>query len=112
MDPNDHQKLNIWALPKVTELRLVLLTLDATVGIGQLILDCVEDANRQAMRLRDARIEGLSAYLFTFGQSKARYGLQLYYPGLSGGALPPYEPMEELTLEQVIDQLCMHFELI
>ncbi len=111
MHPNDHRKLNIWALPKVAELRLVLLTLEQSVDIGRLILDGVDEGHRQALRLQDAQIEGLSAYLFTFGQSKARYGLQLTYPGLLAGELPPYEPMEELTLEQVVDRLCMHFEL-
>ncbi len=114
MNPNAHQSLNIWALPKAAELRLVLLAMKETVGIGRLILDCAENtenSNRQALLLCDAQIEGLSAYLFTFGQSKERYGLQLNYPALSAGALPPYEPMEELTLKQVIDQLCMHFEL-
>jgi hypothetical protein len=103
--------MNIWALPKATELRLVLLTLKESVGIGRLILDCAENSNRQALLLCDAQIEGLSAYLFTFGQSMERYGLQLNYPSLSAGSFPPYEPMEELTLKQVIDQLCMHFEL-
>ncbi|MEJ2455104.1 MAG: hypothetical protein P8103_13240 [Candidatus Thiodiazotropha sp.] len=112
MNPNAHQSLNIWALPKAAELRLVLLTMQETVSIGRLILDCAENPNRQALLLCDAQIEDLSAYLFTFGQSKERYGLQLNYPALSPGALPPYEPMEELTLKQVIDQLCMHFELV
>lgn len=103
--------MNIWALPKATELRLVLLTLRESVDIGRLFLEGVEDNNRQALLLCDSQIEGLSAYLFTYGQSRERYGLQLNYPGLPAGTLPPYEPMEELTLGQVIEQLCMHFEL-
>lgn len=104
-------EMNIWALPKAVELRLLLLTLRETAGIGRLILDCDDDTNRQALLLCDAQIEGLSAYLFTYGQSKERYGLQLNYPGLMNGTLPPYGLMEELTLQQVIEQLCMHFEL-
>lgn len=85
--------------------------LEQSVGIDRLILDAAAEGHRQALHLQDMQIEGLSAYLFTFGQSEARYGLQLIYPGLLAGELPPYEPMEELTLEQVIEQLCMHFEL-
>lgn len=103
--------MNIWAIPKAAELRLVLLTLRETAGIDRLILDRCDDANRQALLLCDAQIKDLSAYLFTYGQPRERYGLQLNYPGLMNGTLPPYGPMEELTLEQVIDQLCMHFEL-
>jgi hypothetical protein len=112
---HEHQRspveTNIWALPKAAELRLVLLTLKETVDIGRLILDCSDDTNRHALRLCDAQIAGLSAYLFTYGQSRQRYGLQLNYPGLAVGTLPPYGPMEALTLKQVIEQLCLHFEL-
>ena len=103
--------MNIWALPKATELRLLLLSLDQAVGISRLTLDCVDDSNHQAVRLCDAHIEGLNAYLYTYGQSEARYGLQLHYPTQLGGTMPPYDPMEELTLEQVVELLCMHFEL-
>jgi hypothetical protein len=46
-----------------------------------------------------------------YGQSEARYGLQLHYPMQLTGTTPPYSPMVELTLEQFIDLLCMHFEL-
>jgi hypothetical protein len=102
--------MNIWALPKAAELRLVLLMLDQRVGISRLLLDQMAD-HHQALHLSDAHIEGLNAYLFTYGQSEARYGLQLYYPAQPVGAMPPYDPMEELTLEQVVDLLSMHFEL-
>jgi hypothetical protein len=103
--------MNIWAMHKAVELRLVLLTLKETVAISRLILDCADETNYQALLLCDAEIEGLSAYLFTYAQSRKRYGLQLNYPSLMGGDLSPYAPMEELRLEQVIDQLCMHFDL-
>lgn len=103
--------MNIWALPKVAELRLVLLTLDQTVAIGGLMLDDADAQNRQALRLYDAQTDGLSAYLYTYGQSEACYGLQLHYPAQLAGTMPPYDPMEELTLERVVDLLCMHFEL-
>ncbi len=102
--------MNIWALPKATELRLVLLTLDQQVDISRLVLDQTDD-HSQALRLFDTQIEGLSAYLYIYGQSETCYGLQLDYPSQLDGSMPPYNPMENLTLEQVIDLLCMHFEL-
>jgi hypothetical protein len=37
--------------------------------------------------------------------------LELHYPTQLPGEASPYGAIEELTLEQVIDQLCMHFEL-
>ena len=70
--------MNIWALPKVAELRLVLLTLDQQVGLGGLFLDDKGEQNRRALRLNDPAIPGLSAYLYTYGQPDQRYGLELH----------------------------------
>jgi hypothetical protein len=103
--------MNIWALPKAAELRLVLLTLDQYVDITRLKIDLARDCHRQALHLCDTHAEGLSAYLYIYGQSDNRYGLQLDYPTQLSGVVQPYDPIEELTLEQVADLLCMHFEL-
>ncbi len=111
MNPQSQDKLNIWALPKVTALRLLLLTLDEAVDIGHLSVDHISENNRQALYLSDHRIEGLSAYLFTYAQAEKRYGLELIYPSQSGGTLAPYRPLEGLSLDQTIEQLCLHFDL-
>ncbi|MET0027237.1 MAG: hypothetical protein ABW101_06330 [Candidatus Thiodiazotropha sp.] len=111
MNTQSHDKLNIWALPKVTALRLLLLTLDGAVDIGHLSVDQIGENNREALYLSDHRIEGLSAYLFTYAQTEKHYGLELIYPSQSGGSMAPYLPLEGLTLEQAIEQLCLHFDL-
>ncbi|MEJ2395280.1 MAG: hypothetical protein P8045_15685 [Candidatus Thiodiazotropha sp.] len=98
-------------MPKTPALRLALIALEQRVSIDHLIIDCSSDSHHQALSLRHAEIGGLTAYLYTYAQSEKRYGLELYYPTQLPGEASPYGPMEELPLEQVIDQLCMHFEL-
>jgi hypothetical protein len=98
-------------MPKSPALRLVLIALEQRVSIDQLIIDYSSDFHHQALSLRHAEIIGLNAYLYTYAQSEKRYGLELHYPTQLPGEASPYGPMEELPLEQVIDQLCMHFEL-
>ena len=88
-----------------------MLALNHEVGIEGLTIDNTEEANTQALRLYDRHIEGLSAYLYTYAQPVNRYGLELSFPGQLTGETPPYRPMEALNLEQVIDQLCLHFDL-
>lgn len=103
--------MNIWALPKAMELRLLLLTLDQSVDIGRLKIDCAGESDHQAIHLCDSANKGLNAYLYTYGQSEGRYGLQLHYPMQQNGASSPYDPLEELTLEQVVEHLFVHFDL-
>jgi hypothetical protein len=103
--------MNIWALPKSVDLRLLLLTLDQRVDIGRLSLDGDAECNRQQLHLSDESVDGLGAYLYTYAQTEGRYGLQLHYPTQLSGDSPPYNPMEELTLEQTAELLCLHFEL-
>ncbi len=111
MNPQNPDKINIWALPKVAALRLLLLTLDEAVDIGHLSVENVGSNNREALYLSDRRIEGLSAYLYTYAQAEKHYGLELIFPDQSRGVSAPYQPLEGLTLEQTIEQLCLHFDL-
>jgi hypothetical protein len=111
MNPQNHDKINIWALPKVAPLRVLLLTLDTAVDIRHLSIENAGVHNREALYLSDRRIEGLNAYLYTYAQTDQRYGLELIFPIQAGGISAPYPPMEGLTLEQAIEQLCLHFDL-
>jgi hypothetical protein len=105
--------MNIWALPKVTELRLLLLTLDQRIDIARLSFldDEVADPNHQELNITDSSHDGLSAYLYTYGQPEGCYGLHLHYPIQLTGLSSPYNPLEALSLEKTVELLCMHFEL-
>jgi hypothetical protein len=105
--------MNIWALPKTTELRLLLLTLDQRVNISRLSFasDEITDANQQELNITDSCNDGLAAYLYTYGQPEGCYGLQLHYPYQPSGVTSPYDPLESLSLDKTVELLCMHFEL-
>jgi hypothetical protein len=105
--------MNIWALSKTTEIRLLLLTLDQRVDIGRLSFasDEIADANQQELNISDNCNDGLGAYLYTYGQPEGCYGLQLHYPFQPSGVTYPYDPLEALTLDKTVELLCMHFEL-
>jgi hypothetical protein len=103
--------MNLWALPKTTELRLLMLTLEQRVDIGRLSLDSAADWNHQELYLHDASVVDLSAYLYTYGQTEGRYGLQLHYPTQLSGTSSPYNPMENLSLDKTAELICLHFEL-
>ena len=102
--------MNIWALPKDPPIRSALSRLSGNFDMRHLVLDCSDNQNRRAIRICDCAVTGLSAYLFTFGQSQSRYGLQLEYP-TTAGVEPPYDTQEELQLKRVIELLAMHFEV-
>ncbi len=98
--------MNIWALRKQARLKRALLTLTSRVG-GFTIRD-EDGAHDQAIRLRGINDDGFSVYLYTYGQSEGRYGLQLEYPEHPG--MPrTVETREELSLEQLIRLLEIHF---
>lgn len=102
--------MNIWALPKARAIRVALLGLSTRFSIQHLELDCGDASSHQAVVLNDPTRTGLSAYLFTYGQSARHYGLHLQYPGGEDGSTNA-EGLEEVTLKRVLELLGMHFEL-
>lgn len=102
--------MNLWALAKDRAIRLALLRMANDFDLQRLALNCEDDQHHRAVRLCDPTVPRLSAYLFTFGQPPGHYGLELQYPTTVGKA-PPYDALEELTLNRVVDLLAMHFEL-
>ncbi len=103
--------MNIWALPKERAIRAALLDLSTCFDIDHLELDCGEARNRQAISLNDPERSGLSAYLFTYGQSPRHYGLHLQYPRGEDGSTND-EGLEEVSLRRVVELLGMHFDLL
>lgn len=103
--------MNIWSLPKEPPIRVVLLVLDSAHDLTHLRLDLTDRRNRRAVGLYHRDTPGLGAYLFTYGQSQARYGLQLQYPAATAAGVQPYDALEELPLCRVIELLSMHFDL-
>ena len=88
-----------------------MLTLEQRFDIDHLNLDLADEWNSQELYLRDTAVDELGAYLYTYGQTEGRYGLQLHYPTQLPGTAPPYSPMEELSLDKTTELLCLHFEL-
>lgn len=101
--------MNIWTLPKERAIRVALLRLAADFDMHELALCCGD--GWQAILICDRHRKGLSAYLYTYGQSQHHYGLELHYPSELEGATPHYNPLEEVELDRLIELLSMHFEL-
>ncbi len=103
--------MNIWTLSKEPSIKVALLRMSSRFDLQRLSLDCNPESNRRAILICDRLNPSLNAYLFTYGQSSGRYGLQLQYPTEAPGSNPSYQAMEELGLEQLIELLHLHFEL-
>lgn len=103
--------INIWALPKEGPIRVALLRLSDAYGLEKLLLDWPAAADARAVWICHRSTPELNAYLYTHGQARGRYGLQLGYPAEAGGAMPPYPPLEAIGLGSLIEHLCIHFEL-
>ncbi|MGZ8225162.1 MAG: hypothetical protein ACXWT3_00820 [Methylococcaceae bacterium] len=96
--------MNVWAIDKDIPLKLLLLELVHRYGENTVYMNAQEQ-HHQALDLRTPDNNGLSAYIFTFGQDAGRYGIDLKYPiaahNIIGGN-------ENLTLEQVIEIIDIH----
>ena len=96
--------MNVWAIKKDTPLKLLLLELVHRYGENALALNTREQ-HYQAIDLSTINDPTLSAYIYTFGQSVGRYGIDLRYPISAHNIVGENE---NLTLNQIIDIISTH----
>ena len=96
--------MNVWAIKKDTPLKLLLLELVHRYGENTLALNTREQ-HYQAIDLCTINEPTLSAYIYTFGQSKGHYGIDLRYPISAHNIVGENE---DLTLDQIIEIISTH----
>ena len=96
--------MNVWAIDKDIPLKLLLLELVHRYGENTLALNNQEQ-HFQAIDLCTITEPDISAYIYTFGQSSGRYGIDLKYPISTHNIVGENE---NLTLDQIIEILSIH----
>ena len=96
--------MNVWAIDKDTPLKLLLLELVHRYGENILALN-TQEQHYKAIDLCTLNDAGLSAYIYTFGQTAGRYGIDLRY---SISAHNIVGENENMTLDQIIETLSIH----
>ena len=96
--------MNVWAIDKDMPLKLLLLELVHRYGENTLALNNQEQ-HYKAIELCTLNDSALSAYIYTFGQSIGRYGIDLKYPISAQNIVGKNE---NLTLDQIIETLSIH----
>ena len=96
--------MNVWAIDKDIPLKLLLLELVHRYGENTLALSTREH-HHQAIDLCMLDDPSLSAYVYTFGQSPGRYGIDLRYPISTHNIVGENE---NLTLDQIIEIISTH----
>ena len=96
--------MNVWAINKDNPLKLLLLELVHRYGENTLALN-TQEQHYQAIDLCTPNDSKLSAYIFTFGQSSGRYGIDLRYPISTNNIVGENE---NLTLDQIIEIISTH----
>ncbi len=96
--------MNVWAINKDLPLKLLLLELVHRYGENTLALNTREQ-HHQAIDICMLDDPSLSAYVYTFGQSTGRYGIDLRYPISAHNIVGENE---NLTLDQIIEIISTH----
>jgi hypothetical protein len=96
--------MNVWAIDKDIPLKLLLLELVQRYGENTPALNTREQ-HYKAIDLYRLDDPGLSAYIYTFGQSPGCYGLDLRYPVSAHNIVGENE---NLTLDQIMEALSIH----
>ncbi|MGZ5077567.1 MAG: hypothetical protein ACXWE9_11860 [Methylobacter sp.] len=96
--------MNVWAIDKDAPLKILLLELVHRYGENTLALNNKEQ-HYQAIELSKVNEPELSTYIYTFGQSAGRYGIDLKYPIAMHNIIGENE---NLTLDQVLDIISTH----
>jgi len=96
--------MNVWAINKDIPLKLLLLELVHRYGENTLALNSQEQ-HFKAIDLCTLNDPRLSAYIYTFGQTTDRYGIDLRYPISAHNIVGENE---NLTLDQIIEIISIH----
>ena len=103
--------MNVWSLDKDITIKLLLLLIEERIGLQHFEILSEDGLSARAVRLNDARIKGLSAYIYTLGHQKEYYGIDLEYPSFVAGSVSNVESLEELTLDEIFDAVTHHFDI-
>lgn len=105
--------MNIWALDKDESIKLLLLLLSQQLGNESFVIDDRQDLDPRAVRILKSDKKGISAYLYTYGQDADTYGVHLELP-VHGerNRSNDIEVYEGISIERLIDMLCVHFDLV
>jgi hypothetical protein len=96
--------MNVWSIKKDIPLKLLLLELVHTYGENTLGMN-TQEQHFQAIDLCLLNDPSISAYIYTFGQNKGRYGIDLRYPISTNNIVGENE---DLTLDQIIEIISIH----
>lgn len=96
--------MNVWAIAKDAPLKVLLIELVHRYGENALIINTAEQ-NFQAIELFTSDLPGLRAYIYTFGQSSGRYGIDLKYPIVTNNIIGE---CEDQNLQQILSILEAH----
>ncbi|MDO9160768.1 MAG: hypothetical protein Q7U43_00230 [Methylococcaceae bacterium] len=96
--------MNVWAIEKEISIKLLLLELVHRYGENTLALNTKEQ-HFQAIELSTLNDPSVAAYIYTFGQSAARYGIDLKYPISAHNIVGENE---NLNLDQIIEIISIH----
>ena len=96
--------MNIWAIDIDIPLKVLLLELVHQFGENTLMLINPEQ-HYQAAEIATFNDKRLSAYIYTFGQNRGYYGLDLKYPIVAHNIIGENE---NLSLNQTLDIITIH----
>jgi len=99
----------------MTKYRSIQQLLDQVAGpLARAGVGLCEDwqTQEEAVGFASALTEGLSAYVYTYGQAAGCYGIQLEFPEPDGPPLLPVPTSaEHLSLASVVQMLLEHFDV-
>lgn len=102
--------MNIWSLDKHDSIKHLLLLLVQDMGTDTITVVEAENLNHKAVRV-GTRNTVATAYLYTYAQSKERYGLHLEYPYHEESNTSELEEIyEDLPYDNLLEILKMHFQ--
>lgn len=99
--------MNVWAINKEQRLKVLLIELVHRYGENSILLDN-SIQHVQAIEIFSAQQPKVRAYIYTFGQTVGRYGIDLKYPIAAHNIVGDYQ---EQHLEQILSILETHLEL-
>ena len=103
--------MNIWSLKKDQSIKLLLILLTTEISLDHFNISLTDTLHKKSIRFNDTQVDGLSAYIFCYGQSQSQYGVHLEYPEESTFYIKQADVFENLSLKQLVDILTIHFNI-
>lgn len=101
--------MNIWALDKDISIKHLLLLLSDCIGSQRFVISLEPALDDMAIRIHKPDEPDISAYLYTYGQDEAHYGVHLEFPLLTATETgKTVEMQEDLDFDQLVDVLQVH----